>query len=84
MQLGVLWVLKPLPLISNTVPAPFAPPSAGVPNRSPCASAISSAIRAVRAVEAEQGGGGAGIAVGGLGDFEHRTVVMSANCNSIN
>src|SRR5215831_13549772 len=31
---------KPLPVSSNTVPAPFSPPSSVVPNRLPAASAI--------------------------------------------
>src|ERR1700722_11663331 len=38
---GVGGTRKPLPVTSNTVPSPFAPPSSVVPNRSPAESAYS-------------------------------------------
>ena len=49
-----------------------------MPNRSPWASAIRLPLRSgtVGAVEADQGDRGAGIAGGGLGNFEHGAVAV--------
>ena len=50
------------------------------------ASAIRPAVRigTIGAVEADQGGGGAGVAAGGLGDLEHRAVAVrpAAGCRA--
>ena len=77
-QLGVLWVLKPLPVISNTVPSPFAPPAIRRAEQVAVGVGDQAAVGCgtVGAVEADQGGGGAGVAVGGLGDLEHRAVAV--------
>jgi hypothetical protein len=84
--LSALWVLKPLPVISNTVPKPptslipFAPPAAVVANRSPWGVGDQAAeqIRAVSEVKGDQGSGGTGIAVGGLGNLDYRAVAAPA------
>ena len=64
--------------ISNTVPSPFAPPLRCRAEQVAVGVGDQAALRvsAVGAVEADQRGGRAGVAGGGLDDLEHRAAVV--------